>query len=226
MKDIIKSIKIYLPESSVRISDILGELVDEIELVMEHFLSEGYLPEQLNDIYEELQNTRDEMRLGYGQLNLLGESQTIKTDSDKRPNYEDYLVDNTIEHTLLENFTHIKPYGFMFLESGLIEAKNWKDLYIKACEIFLRLDEEVFLSFENKTDMNGQSRNYFSKRKYKVDSPVKLLDKIYINAGLGANEFRDMLIKILKEYNYNVIDFKVYFRADYNPLHKDEILYS
>ena len=225
MKDIIESIKIHLPESSVKISYILEELLDEIELVMENFISKGYLPDQLNNIYEELQNITEEMKLGYGQLNLLSEPYSSKIEKGKRPNYEDYVVDNTIEHILLENFTHIKPYGFKFLNNELVEAKNWKALYVRACEMFLKLDEDIFLNFENKTIMNGQTRSYFSKEKKNVDNPVKILDKVYINAGFGANEFRDMLMKILKEYNYNVKDFKVYFKADYNPLHKDEMFY-
>lgn len=225
MKDIIESIKIYLPESAVKMSHILEELLDEMEFVMEHFISEGYLPDQLKNTYEELQDITEEMKLGYGQLNLLGDINSRKINRDKRPNYEDYVVDNTIEHSLLENFTHIKPYGFMFLNKEIIEAKSWKSLYIKACEIFLKLDEDIFLHFENKTYMNGQTRDYFSKEKENMDHPVKLLDKIYISTGFSANEFRDLLIKILKEYNYNVKDFKVYFRADYNPLHLDEILY-
>ena len=226
MKDIIKSIKIYLPESSVKISCILEELLLEIEFVMEHFLSEGYIPDQLNNIYEELQSVTEEMKLGYGQLNLLSGSDSRIVNGNKRPNYEDYRVDNTIEHTLLEDFTHIKPYGFMFLDKELIEAKSWKDLYIKACEIFIKLDENIFLRFKNKTYMNGQTISYFSKEKENMDYPVKLLDKIYISTGFSANEFRDMLIKILKEYNYNVMDFKVFFRANYKPLHKDEIYYG
>lgn len=226
MKDIIESIKIYLPESSVKISSILEELLEEIEFVMEHFLSEGYLPDQFNNIYEELENITDEMKLGYGQLNLLDGNNSRRVNKNKRPNYEDYVVDNTREHTLLEDFTHIKPYGFMFLKKEFLEAKSWKSLYIKACEIFLKLDEDIFLRFENKTDMNGKSISYFSKTKENMDYPVKLLDKIYISTGFAANEFRDMLIKILKEYNYNVMDFKVYFRANYKPLHKDEIYYG
>lgn len=224
MKDIIEAIKIYLPESSVKIGRILEDLLEEVEFVMEHFASEGYLPEDLQNTYDQLQGIREEMKLGYGQLNLLGDPYSRKIDPNKRPNYEDYIVDNTIEHTLLENFTHIKPYGFMFLGKEVIEAKSWKSLYIKACEIFLKLDEKIFLNFENKTYMNGQSRSYFSKEKTNMDQPVKILDKIYISTGFAANEFRDILMKILKEYNYNVKEFKVFFRADYNPLHSEEII--
>lgn len=223
MREIIETIKIHLPESSIRINSILQELLEEVEFVMENFISEGYLPEKLNNVYEELQNITDEIQLGYGQLNLLEGIVTQSMSDDGRPKYEDYEVDNSIVHTLLENFTHIKPFGFIFLDDNLIEAKSWKNFYIKACEIFLKLNEEIFLSFINKTNMNGQTRSYFSKQKADIDTPIHLLDKIYINVDFGSNEFRDILVKILKEYNYNVDEFKVFFRADYNPLHKPQI---
>lgn len=219
MKEIIESIKVHLPESSIRISRLLQDLLEEVEFIMENFISEGYLPDKLDLIYKELEDITEAMKLGYGQLNLLDGIHRSSSRKNTKPNYKDYEVDNTIAHSLLENFTHIKPYGFKFLDDELFEAKNWKSLYIKACEIFLKLDEKKFMSFENRTYMNGETRDYFSKEKENIDLPVKILDKIYISTRFGANEFRDILIKILKEYDYNVEDFIVYIRADYNPLH-------
>lgn len=219
MKEIIESIKAHLPESSIRIRRLLKDILDEVEFVMEHFIAEGYLPDKLDNIYKELDGITEDMKLGYGQLNLLDGIRRSTSNKDEKPNYKDYEVDNSVPHTLLENFTHIKPYGFKFIKDELIEAKSWKALYIKACEIFLKLDEKKFMSFESRTYMNGETRDYFSKDKENMDLPVKILDKIYISTRFGANEFRDLLIKILKEYNYNVEDFIVYFRADYNPLH-------
>lgn len=221
MREIIETIKKYLPESSIKISNILGELLEEIELVVENFIAMGYLPEELDEIYEELQDIEEEMKLGYGQLDMVGGSNS-PDELDIRPNYEDYKVDNTVEHTLIENFTHIKPYGFQFLDYN-IEAKNWKELYIKACEMFLKIDEEIFFSFINKTSMNGKKKDYFSKNKYNIVGPVRISNKIYVSTDFSANDFRDLLIKIIREYSYDIKDFKVYFRADYNPLHKNTI---
>lgn len=222
MKEIIETIKMQLPESSIRINAILEELLKEIEFVVENFISVGYLPDELDYIYNELEKISKELSLGYGQLNLLEDIQYHVNQDDGRPNYEDYLVDNTIEHSLLENFTHMRPYGFTFLNNTLnntIEAENWKEFYVKACEMFYGLDPDIFLTFANKTHMNGKSRDYFSKYKNNVQGPVKISDNIYISTDFGANDFRDLLIKIIKEYNYNVKKFKVYLRADYNPLH-------
>ena len=219
MKEIIETIKMQLPESSIRISNILEKLLKEIEFVVENFISVGYLPEELDQIYSELEKIIEELKLGYGQLNLLDDTHYNLKDDDARPNYDDYVVDTSIEHSLLENFTHIKPHGFSFFEES-IEAESWKDFYIRACEMFFKLDSDIFLTFANKTYLNGVSRDYFSKEKNNLDGPVHIFGKIYISTNFGANEFRDLLIKIIKEYDYDVMDFKVYFRADYNPLHK------
>ena len=64
--------------------------------------------------------------------------------------------------------------------------------------MFFRLDPDIFSTFVNKTHMNGISRDYFSKEKNDLDGPFKISDKIYISTNFGANEFRDLLIKIIK----------------------------
>ena len=220
MDEIIEAIKVQLPENSIRISHILEDLLGEIELVVEYFISEGYLPEKLDNVYGEISHIKEEMSLGFGQLNLLDDHMHGSIDAIKKT-IKDYKVDNTIPHTLLENFTYIKPCGFKFLGEEIVEARNWNELYIKACEVFLELDEKLFRSFENKTNMNGQIVNYFSKKKEDIEDSIKLAENLYINVDFNANQFRDLLIKILKEYDFDAIEFKVFFRADYNPRHSN-----
>nr|WP_300006243.1 hypothetical protein [Tissierella sp.] len=219
MDEIIEAIKVQLPENSIRISHILQELLEEIELIVEHFISEGYLPENLDHIYGRISHIKEEMSLGFGQLNLLEINIEEEIKDDIKAAQDDYRVDSKIPHSLLENFTYIKPLGFKFLDEELVQARSWKALYIKACELFVELDEELFRSFENKTNMNGQRINYFAKTKEEIEIPIKLRDKIYINTDFNANQFRDLLIKILKEYGFDAMEFKVFFRADYNPKH-------
>lgn len=218
-KEIIDSIKRYLPDSSIRLEDILQELLKEVEFVIESFSETGFLPIELSNIYDQLEEIIEDFKLGYGQLNLLEGIETINT-KKLRPNYESLAVDNTVPHTLLEDFTHIRPYGFVFANNELIEANSWKSLYIKSCELFYNINPNKFMSFENKTYLNGETKDYFSKEEGNIDLPVRLFDKIYISTRFDANGFRDMLINIIKEYGFNVEDFKVYFRADYRPLHK------
>lgn len=215
MEEIIESIKIQLPENSIRISNILQQLLEEIELVVEHFILEGYMPEKLDDIYGEISNIKEEMGLGFGQLNLLEETTGTNISEHEKNNLREYELDTQVEHTLLENFTYIKPFGFKFLNDETIKARNWNELYIKACQLFLKIDKSTFLTFINKTNMNGQSKNYFSENEEDMERPIKLMEKLYIETDFSANQFRDLLIKIIKEYNFDAIDFKMFFRADY-----------
>ena len=219
MKKIIDAVKTNLPESAIRIKKILHNLLNEVEFVMENLSDDGHLLDELYNIHEELDTIVEIISLKYGQMNFIEGINPIKTENKNRPNYKELLVDNTIPHTLIENFTHIRPYGFKFYDDNLIETKTWIELYIKACELFLIIDEKKFLSFENKTIMNGEVKDYFSKEKQNIDLPIKLLNKVYISTKFDANGFRDMLMKIIKEYNYSIEEFRVYFKADYNPLH-------
>lgn len=219
MKKIIDAVKTNLPESAIRIKEILHQLLNEVEFIMENLNDDGYLLDDLYNIHDELDSTIELISLKYGQMNFINGINHIEIEDRNRPNYKELQVDNTIPHTLIENFTHIRPYGFKFYDDNLIETKTWIELYIKACELFLIIDEKKFLSFENKTIMNGEVKDYFSKEKQNIDLPIKLLNKVYISTKFDANGFRDMLMKIIKEYNFSIEEFKVYFKADYNPLH-------
>jgi len=41
-----------------------------------------------------------------------------------------------------------------------------------------------------------------------------------IETNLSGNDLRNLIIKLLKEYNIKITDYKVYFRADYTSLNK------
>lgn len=63
------------------------------------------------------------------------------------PNYEDYKVDNNVEHTLYENFQHKRPYGFMVNDDKLIKVNSWKEMNVKTCYMLYTIDKEKFHSF-------------------------------------------------------------------------------
>ena len=108
-------------------------------------------------------------------------------------------MDNEVEHTLYENFTHIRPYGFKINSSELVEVKTWQDMMLKTCEMFLSIDAEKFLRFENNKTMNGKKNKYFSTKKDGLRKPEKVADKIYIETNMSGNSIRNLIVKILKE---------------------------
>ena len=134
------------------------------------------------------------------------------------PNYEDYKIDSSVEHSLDEDFTHIRPYGFKFLSDEIVNIRTWKDMLIKTSEILMDIDEQKFVNFENLPKMNGKRRKHFSKRKDDMRNPAGVRGKIYLETNMDSNGLRKLVIKLLKEYGFTKEDYKVYFAADYTDL--------
>ncbi|WP_260441043.1 hypothetical protein [Parageobacillus thermoglucosidasius] len=91
---------------------------------------------------------------------------------------------------------------------------------IKTCEILMEMDEEKFLSFENLETMNGKKRKYFSTDPNGMREPMDIKGKIYVETLMSSNGFRNLVIKLLKEYNLKISDYKIYLRADYSELNQ------
>ena len=223
-KLLINSIKRDFPEDALYFSDLLSQINDEVALIIDRYSSNEdkiLFVEELNEIESKINNIILELDISYGQIsmgNLVDEN--ISSEEKINPNYKNYKVDSTIEHSLLEDLTHIRPYGFKFVNGEVVGARTWKDVFVRTCEILLKIDEKKFMSFENATRMNGETRDYFSKDSSNIILPVKILDKIFVTTSMSANGFSELIVLMLKEYDYNVDEYKLYFYADYTPLHR------
>jgi|GEM_PF-3640894 len=218
--NIIEEFKKNLPESSLRIREMLVDISNEIELSMESIPNEEELLEKMELVYEDLDKLIDKLDLGFGQLHLLDGIPMKLNPLNKRPSYKDFVVDRTKAHSLNENMKHIRPFGFTFGEEDFIEAHSWKKLYIKTCEMLFKDHREKFITFLNKTYLNGDTRDYFSSSDKDLDEAFMLDEKFFIETKFDANTISDMIIKILKELGYSTGEYNIYFRADYNPIHK------
>jgi len=139
------------------------------------------------------------------------------------PNYEEYQVDNLIEHNLYEDFTHKRPFSFKLLNRAY-NVKTWKDMLLIFCEELYDKDKSKFESMILKPNMQGKRRKYFSKNpdELREKSRLKMNNSdIWIETNLSGNSIRNFIIKILKEYNLKITDVTVYFRADYSELNKE-----
>lgn len=147
------------------------------------------------------------------------QSQTDESEDTKIiPNYSDYLVDNNVEHSLYENFTHIRPYGFKIQNGDLIEVKTWQELLIKTCQICMNEDLNKFISFQDDKKMNGKKNKYFSVKESDMRKPEFLGNGMYVETNMSGNGIRNLILKMIKEYGMKINDYKVYFRADYTQI--------
>lgn len=224
IKKLLNSIKREYPEDAVKISKTINDLKNEVEVIIKKYSKQEdkkVFIEELLQISHKIHEISHDLDINYGQLTMGTIKQDYISDEERQnPNYENYRVDNTIEHSLLEDLTHIRPYGFKFSNYEICKANTWKDIFIKTCELLLTIDEMKFMSFEKLTRMNGELRDYFSTDSSNMIFPIKIMNKIYITTSMSANGYRELIAKMLREYDYPIGIYKLYFYADYSPLHK------
>lgn len=171
----------------------------------------------LNMISVKLQNIMDNLNIETEPDEIL----TIEEKEEKEiPNYNDYLVDSNIQHTLYEDFTHKRPITFE-LNGEKHDARDWKDMLLKTCNIVSEIDKELIMSFPKNERLNGKKVTYFAyKEEDIVRAPRKIQNlDLYVSTNHSANSIRNIIINILREYKISVSAFKIYLRADYSELH-------
>lgn len=234
IKEIIDFIKERFPHKAIDISECMELLKETIGDTMDKIMQEIQILHNKRDL-ENAQKLLDMNKiinkyekkivefielLEVDEENIIDEERIEVNDSPLIPDYSAYLVDYNIEHSLYENFTHKRPYGFRINEDTLIEVKTWKDLLIKTCEILFAIDEKKFMSFEHNQLMNGKKCKNFSTDPNLIRKPELIGNKIYIETNISGNGVRNLLLKMLKEYGFKASEFKIYLRADYTELHK------
>lgn len=149
------------------------------------------------------------------------EETTEETEKRIIPNYEEYTLDRNVEHTLYENFTHMRPCGFKLNDNKIVEVNSFQEMLIKTSEFLIAADKEKFMKFQNKSNMNGKKMKYFSVNKNDMRKPKSVSGLIYIETNMSGNSIRNLIIKMLKEYGFRISDYKIYFRADYSNINNE-----
>lgn len=156
---------------------------------------------------------------------VIPEFEEQNEDTEKRtiPDYSKYKVDNTIAHTLYEEYGNKRPATFEF-DGKKVEANTWIDVFFAMCEMLYKKDKQTFYEVLEDSNMQGRKMRYFSLSIDKIRKPLKLTKTdIYIESNLGADQIRRLIIKLIKKFGYSTTDFQVYFRADYTNLKKQEL---
>lgn len=137
------------------------------------------------------------------------------------PNYASCTVDENIEHTLYENFMHIRPCAIRISQTcEKVYAKTWQEVLLRTCDLLIDLDQNKFADFINQPEMNGKKKKYFSNDADEMRKPILVNGNIYIETNMSGNAIRDLIIKMIKKYGLKVDNYKVFFRADYSKLNE------
>lgn len=233
---VLQSLKTEFPNKAIDLAeglDLLKEVINDTMIAINHKSNDAFnvrnfderkqYDEMAQFIYVYEQKIENVIHLlDVDVTNLVIDSDTDEElEKKKIPNYADYLVDNNVEHTLKEDFTHKRPSAFRIKEDNIIEVKTWKEMMIKTAEFLLTIDSDKFLEFENISGMNGKKNKYFSASERGMNQPRLAGNKIYIETTMSGNSIRNLIVKMIKAYGFNTGDYKVYFRADYSELNQD-----
>ena len=139
--------------------------------------------------------------------------------------YENYSVDNTIPHTLYEDFTHTRPCSFEF-RGEKYYVSSMREVLVKLCEILADENPEKIKSFITDPTMKGRKHAYFDTHQIienDQNKNIKLQNiDVYIWVNLSCNQIKGVIRRVLNKFKYNIADFKIYIRADYSDLHKED----
>ena len=141
-------------------------------------------------------------------------------ESKEHPDYDSLRVDQNIPYTLYDDYTHKRPAAFAIF--GVRQnAKDWREVLIRTCEILAEKDIVKFNTFVNDKTMQGRKVQYFSKDPKGIREPRKVKGtEVYVMTNMSANSIRNVIERMLRKYSIKINDYKLYLKADYTSLHR------
>ncbi|TNJ35939.1 hypothetical protein [Prosthecochloris vibrioformis] len=124
-------------------------------------------------------------------------------------------LDQTVPHTLEENFTYKRPFGFILGETAVKGLKTWKSLYLSVLDILQSADPEKFAALPH-TDrfISNRGNPLFSNNHSILRVGEKLPSGLYTEVNLSANMIRNNLYDLLEHFGYDPKAMKIYLRED------------
>lgn len=134
--------------------------------------------------------------------------------------YEKYRVDETEKHNLYEIFRNKRPCAFV-IENQRIEANSWKEILIDTCNYLSKKDNKLFQKIVDEEKIKGKKRILFSLSSNGMFKAEKLsYVEGYVETNLSADSIKNLIKRLLKEFDIPVAKYWVYLRADYTNMNE------
>jgi hypothetical protein len=124
-------------------------------------------------------------------------------------------LDKTESHSLDENFTYKRPYGFVLADAAYKGIKTWKSLYMQALKELNAQNSELFLKLpEEERFISKRGNSLFSKDGSELRIPEELFSGFFVEINLSANHIRNNIKELLEHFEIKYKEFKIYLRED------------
>lgn len=118
-------------------------------------------------------------------------------------------------HSLDEDFTFKRPYGFVLCGAGFKDVATWRRLFELVCHNLRRRDEDLFEELpDNRVFVTKRDNTFFSRDPQHLRSASKLTDTVYAEVNLSANSLRNVMRDLLKTFGISTTDMMIYLRQD------------
>jgi EAL domain-containing protein (putative c-di-GMP-specific phosphodiesterase class I) len=124
-------------------------------------------------------------------------------------------LDRSTPHSLNQDFTYKRPYGFVLADNAFKGLKTWKSMYIHILSILERKDAQMFSGLTSEEKFISKRGNpLFSQTAESLRVAEKYMDDFFVEVNLSANMIRNNIKELLQHFNLEPSGMKVYLRED------------
>lgn len=118
-------------------------------------------------------------------------------------------------HRIDEDFTYIRPHGFILDGKGTIGITTWRRLYDHFCQQLAKRDPQRFLSLpENKSHISNRGHRAFNTNPNELRDASEIAHGVYAEVNLSANMIRNEIRRLLKTFEIPEERFQIFVRED------------
>lgn len=124
-------------------------------------------------------------------------------------------LDKNESHTLDENFTYKRPYGFVLDNAAYKGIKTWKSLYLQILKELKYKEPERFSSLPTeKRFISKRGNPLFANNENELRIAEKMPAEFYVEINLSANHIRNNIKELLDYFGIDYTKMKIYLRED------------
>lgn len=124
-------------------------------------------------------------------------------------------LDRGTPHTLDEDFTHKRPYGFKLLGRAARDVRTWRRLYALVCRQLAEIAPATFAALPDEPQfVSPQGFRSFSRNPAELRFAMLLRDGIYAEANHSADDLARSLKKLLPAFRVSPSELTIYLRQD------------
>lgn len=150
-------------------------------------------------------------------LKINPEEEEVEQENSNRQKRDRIIkeLDQTSPHSLEEDFTYKRPFGFVLGDTAMKGLKTWKNLYVHVLSIYMRKDTARFSKIhQDERFISSRGNPLFSKTGKELRVAEKLADDFYLEINMSANMIRNAIRDVLEYFGENPMEMKVYLRED------------